>query len=155
MLNGKPGASLSESHTSGTVLHKCVCVYVRAGGRKISAVKCQVTIKITDGKSKKVVHVNYLHHRVQPGCDKGEKVSTDPQTRWTPPQMEHFVAPQPAPEPSLHRNPPRNQRPPDYFDPTWYKLEDEYIGLVRSYQLAVQIALHVMVELLSFMILIS
>ena len=43
------------------------------GNWMISAVKSPVTIEITDGKRKKVVHVNRLHHRVQPGCDKGEK----------------------------------------------------------------------------------
>ena len=88
------------------------------GNWKISAVKSPVTMEITDGRRKKVVHVNRLHHRVQPGCDKGEKVSADPQTLWTPPQMEHFVVPEPAPVPPLHRNPPRNRRPPDYFEPT-------------------------------------
>ena len=87
------------------------------GNWKISAVKSPVTMEITDGRRKKVVHVNRLHHRVQPGCDKGEKVSADPQTPWTPPQMEHFVVPEPAPVPPLRRNPPRNRRPPDYFEP--------------------------------------
>ena len=81
------------------------------GNWKISAVKSPVTMEITDGR-KKVVHVNHLHHRVQPGCD-----SADPQTLWTPPEMEHFVVPEPAPVPPLRRNPPRNRRPPDYFEP--------------------------------------
>ena len=85
------------------------------GNWKISAVKSPVTMEITDGRRKKVVHVNRLHHRVQPGCDKGEKVSADPQTLWTPP---HYVVPEPAPVPPLRRNPSRNRRPPDYFEPT-------------------------------------
>ena len=69
------------------------------GNWKISAVKSPLTIEITHGRRKKVVHVNRLHHRLQPGCDKGEKVSTDPQTPWTPPQMKYFEL---APAETLH-----------------------------------------------------
>ena len=33
---------------------------------------------------------------------------------WCPPEIEHFI--QPA-SPELHRNPPRNRHPPDYYQP--------------------------------------
>lgn len=87
------------------------------GNWKIIGVKGPITMEISDGNRKKVTHINRLRHRVQPSPPEFQEVR-QPQLTWTPPQTEHIIMPPEVPTPSVRRNPPRNRRPPDYFDPT-------------------------------------
>ena len=86
------------------------------GDWKITAVKSSVTMEISDGNRKKVVHINRLHRRIQPRPSESLEVRLS-QLSWAQPQTEHFVVPSEAPTPSVRRNPPRtcNRRPPNYF----------------------------------------
>ena len=87
------------------------------GNWKITAVRSPVTMEISDGNRKKVTHINRLHRRVQPSPHESQEIR-QPQLSWTSSQTEHFIVPPEAPTPSARRNPPRNRRPPNYFDPT-------------------------------------
>ena len=82
------------------------------GKWKITSLKSPTTVEISNGKQHKVVHVNRLQHRVQPM----EATFNSPPISqpWYPPEIEHFI--QPA-SPEIHRNPPRNRHPPDYYRP--------------------------------------
>ena len=82
------------------------------GEWRIKAVKSPITMEITDDKRTKIVHVNRLRHRIQPGeGSESQSVNTYP---WTAPQIEHMILP-PIPPPPAHRYPQREQHPPNYF----------------------------------------
>ena len=87
------------------------------GNWKITAVKSPVTMEISDGNRKKVTHINRLHHRVQPSPHESQEIRQS-HLSWTTPQTEHFVIPPEVPTPSVRRNPPRNRRAPNYFEPS-------------------------------------
>ena len=71
------------------------------GKWKIISLKSPTTVKISNGKQHKVVHVNRLQ-------------SPPISQPWSPSEIEHFILPA---SPELRRNPPRNRHPPDYYRP--------------------------------------
>ena len=105
------------------------------GNWRISSVKSPVTMEIMDGKRSRVVHINRLHHRVQPDTAATPEVATGNRETWYPPQVEHFIVdipkPMVTPQPPLpdaaqplleqpplvgeeeRRYPLRQRRPPD------------------------------------------
>ena len=50
-----------------------------------------------DGKRSRVVHINRLHHRVQPDTAATPDVATGNGETWYPPQVEHFIIDIPTP----------------------------------------------------------
>ena len=72
-------------------------------------------MEITDGRRTKVVHVNRLHHRIQPTSVEQDNSETRPPAQeWQPPSIDHiFIAP-PA---NVHsqRYPQRNRGPPERY----------------------------------------
>ena len=67
------------------------------GNWRISSVKSPVTMEIMDGKRSRVVHINRLHHRVQPDIAATPEVATGNRETWYPPQVEHFIVDIPTP----------------------------------------------------------
>ena len=67
------------------------------GNWRISSVKSPVTMEIMDGKKSRVVHINRLHHRVQPDTAATPEVATGNRETWYPPQVEHFIVDIPTP----------------------------------------------------------
>ena len=62
------------------------------GGWKVTKIKNPVNVQISSGHHSKMVHVNRLHHWIQPNLQDKE----DAQTRayqWNPPQAEHTILP--------------------------------------------------------------
>ena len=80
------------------------------GKWKIIEIKNPINVKITDGQTTKVVHVNRLQHRKQPQHD--AVPSSNTYTTWVPPQIDHYVFPVSPPE---RRYPQRTRRPPDWL----------------------------------------
>ena len=62
-----------------------------------SSVKSPVTMEIMDGKRSRMVHMNRLHHRVQPDTAATPEVATGNRETWYPPQVEHFIVGIPTP----------------------------------------------------------
>ena len=85
------------------------------GKWEIKSVKSNITMEITDGRRTKVVHVNRLHHRIQPTSVEQDNSETRPPAQeWQPPTIDHiFIAP-PA---NVHsqRYPQRNRGPPERY----------------------------------------
>ena len=55
-------------------------------------VKSPVTIEISNGKKRKVVHSNQVQHRLQAAANSSESTVTSiAAPLWTPPQVEHFI----------------------------------------------------------------
>ena len=73
-----------------------------------------VTVAISDGKRNKVVHINRLHHRIQPMESDGHAVESSSMQQWRLPEVEHFVE---ETSTGRRRNPPRARRQPDYYRP--------------------------------------
>ena len=81
------------------------------GNWRISSVKSPVTVEIMDGKDQgwctsivimdgkrsRVVHINRLHHRVQPDTAATPEVATGNRETRYPPQVEHFIVDIPTP----------------------------------------------------------
>ena len=63
---------------------------------RISSVKSPVTMEIMEKRSR-VVHINRLHHRVQPDTAATPEVATGNRETWYPPQVEHFIVDIPTP----------------------------------------------------------
>ena len=61
------------------------------------SIKSPVTMEIMDGKRSRVVHINRLHHRVQPDTAATPEVATGNRETWYPPQVEHFIVDIPTP----------------------------------------------------------
>ena len=80
------------------------------GKWKVIEVKTPINVKITDGQTTKVVHVNRLQHRKQPQPD--TVPSSNTYTNWVPPQIDHHVFPVSPPE---RRYPQRTRRPPNWL----------------------------------------
>eukprot|EP00731_Ephydatia_muelleri_P037073 Em0391g2a len=55
------------------------------------------SIVIMDGKRSRVVHINRLHHRVQPDTAATPEVATGNRETQYPPQVEHFIVDIPTP----------------------------------------------------------
>ena len=68
------------------------------GKWKVTEVKNPINVKITDGQTTKVVHVNRLQHRKQPQHDTVPPSDTYTYTNWVPPQIDHHVFPVFPPE---------------------------------------------------------
>ena len=85
------------------------------GKWKVIQMQSPVTVKITDGRRTRVVHVNRVRHRNQP-VETPEYTTNDPGPRqWHPVQTEHFILQEtPASE---RRYPPRHRHPPVWFRP--------------------------------------
>ena len=61
------------------------------GKWKVVQMKSPVTVKITDGRRTRVVHINRVRHRNQP-VETPEFTTNDPGPRqWHPMQTEHFI----------------------------------------------------------------
>ena len=58
---------------------------------EVTEVKNPINVKITDGQTTKVVHVNRLQHRKQPQHD--TVPPSDTYTNWVPAQIDHHVFP--------------------------------------------------------------
>jgi len=89
------------------------------GRWKVKTIMSPVNVEISDGNRMKVVHVNRLQHRNQPGpCDQTETEMHkkaphhDTQQPWSPPEVDHIYIPPPAPTP-MRRYPVRARHPPD------------------------------------------
>ncbi|KAL5515869.1 hypothetical protein EMCRGX_G001110 [Ephydatia muelleri] len=54
-------------------------------------------MEIMDGKRSRMVHINRLHHHVQPGTAATPEVATGSRETWYPPQVEHFIVDIPTP----------------------------------------------------------
>ena len=54
-------------------------------------------MEIIGGKRSRVVHINRLHHRVQPDTAVTPEVATGNRETWYPPQDEHFIVDMPTP----------------------------------------------------------
>ena len=80
----------------------------------VKSIHSPVTLQITNGKLDKVVHINRLHHKIQPPCREAiyshTSISTD--HTWTPPPITHIELEQ-LPEPQ--RYPVCEWWPPDRF----------------------------------------
>ena len=87
------------------------------GEWRIKEVKSNVNMEITKGKQSKVVHINRLQPRLQPGSEFLDNTASadhipahEPQ--WRPPQIDHAFIPPDVPT-HARRYPERNHRPPD------------------------------------------
>ena len=54
-------------------------------------------MEILGRKRSRVVHINRLHHRVQPDTAATPEVATGNREAWYPPQVEHFIVDTPTP----------------------------------------------------------
>ena len=79
------------------------------GGWKVKRVLSPLTVEITDGQKIKCVHINRLHHRLQPDLESSVPEHIHP-PNWQPPTVDHLVLP-PAPR----RYPLRHRVPPDRY----------------------------------------
>ena len=85
------------------------------GKWKVIQMKSPVTVKITDGRRIRVVHINRVRHRNQP-VETPEYTTNDSGPRqWHPVQTEHFIL-QETPASERHY-PPRHRHPPVWFRP--------------------------------------
>ena len=83
-------------------------------------------LEITDGKRERVVHVNRVRRRIQPGLqdecpssgNQGNKL-TSILEEWEEPQIDHYPAVQePVEILSPTRYPSQNRRPPQFYRPS-------------------------------------
>ena len=81
------------------------------GKWKVTEVKNPINVKITDGQTTKVVHVNRLQHRKQPQHDTVPPSDTYTYTNWVPPQIDHVF----PVFPPKRRYPQRTGRPPNWL----------------------------------------
>ena len=79
------------------------------GGWKFKQVMSPLTVEITNGQKNRYVHINRLHHRIQPNLESPVTEQT-PSPTWQPPTVDHLVLP-PAPR----RYPLRHRVPPDRY----------------------------------------
>ena len=87
------------------------------GEWRIKEVKSNVNMEITKGKQSKVVHINRLQPRLQPGSEVLDNTASAdhipaPEPQWSPSQIDHEFIPPDAPTPA-RRYSERNHRPPD------------------------------------------
>ena len=82
------------------------------GGWVVKSVKSPLSIEITNDKTAKIVHVNWLRHRLLPEFP--ETSPGDAMQQWTPPTVDHVYIPLPAP-PVQPRYPSRHRNPPDHY----------------------------------------
>ena len=71
------------------------------------------TVKITDSRRTRVVHVNRVQHRNQPIGTSEYTLNDSRQCQWNPVQTEHFILEE-TPT-SERRYPIRHRRPPDWL----------------------------------------
>ena len=59
----------------------------------VKAIKSEVNLEISDGVRTKIVHVNRIHHRLQPqpGDDASPADDSEGHNSWVPPQIDHFI----------------------------------------------------------------
>jgi len=89
----------------------------------ITAVKGLLVMKISNGTTSKVVHVNRLHHILQPSPSNTTVLNIDKPSIWNPPQVEHFIDKSPPEvhvdhndsEPTIRRYPVRIRHPPSRY----------------------------------------
>ena len=79
------------------------------GGWKVKQVMSPLTVEVTKGQINRYVHINRLHHRLQPDVESPVTEQT-PSPTWQPPTVDHLVLP-PAPR----RYPLRHRVPPDRY----------------------------------------
>lgn len=84
------------------------------GNWRITAVLSPITVKISDNKRLRTVHINRVRHRIQPARGSGGTPTNWKQTTWTAPQTEHIILP-PAPSSFGRRYPTRARHPPNYY----------------------------------------
>ena len=80
------------------------------GNWEVLEIKSPTNVKITNGQTTKVVHVNRLRHRKQPQLKSIPVTTTPSSNNWFPPQVDHHIISTP---PSQHRYPQRNRCPPN------------------------------------------
>ena len=80
------------------------------GNWEVLEIKSPTNVKITNGQTTKVVHVNRLRHRKQPQLKSIPVTTTPSSNNWFPPQVDHHIISTP---PSQHRYPQRNRHPPN------------------------------------------
>ena len=74
-------------------------------------IKSPTAIRITNGQTTKVVHVNRLLHCNQLQHDSAPVTPAYTSSNdWFPTQVDHYIIPEP---PSQHHYPQRDRRPPD------------------------------------------
>ena len=57
----------------------------------VSKVKGPCNLELTDGHQSKVVHVNRVWHRIQPGQVKGHTTTEQQPLQWNPPEFHHLL----------------------------------------------------------------
>ena len=108
----------SHTHTFGVGMPVWLSVPTRVklqpkwqGRWKVLEIKSPTAIRITNGQTTKVVHVNRLRHGNQPQHDSAPVTEANISSNdWFPTQVDHYVIPEP---PSQHRYPQHDRRPPD------------------------------------------
>ena len=79
----------------------------------VSEVKGSCNLEFTDGHQSKVVYVNRVWHRIQPGQVKEHTITEQQPLQWNPPEFHHLLIPEAPVDGTQCCYPHRDRHPPD------------------------------------------